>query len=168
MARNMTRQVGSASCESPVPRTHLTVSRSGPHTTHSIWLYLTSPQLAMLLLVAGFLLYICSLASCQDDQLQTTYQDSLATAVAQFTQSVYVHLAKTSDQENFVFSPLSLHSALSMVYFGSELDSATYEELQLALGGFTSQRALKEGRIQLGLELRQTTKQSLCYHLQLF
>eukprot|EP00090_Calanus_glacialis_P037677 TRINITY_DN6512_c0_g1_i2.p1 TRINITY_DN6512_c0_g1~~TRINITY_DN6512_c0_g1_i2.p1 ORF type:complete len:418 (+),score=114.87 TRINITY_DN6512_c0_g1_i2:30-1283(+) len=97
----------------------------------------------MLLVVAGFLLYIVSLASCQDDQLQATYQDSLAAAVAQFTQSIYVHLAKTSDQENFVFSPLSLHSALSLLYLATTDNSPTQDQLGAAMGIINSHDLVK-------------------------
>eukprot|EP00091_Calanus_sinicus_P022937 TRINITY_DN7536_c1_g1_i1.p1 TRINITY_DN7536_c1_g1~~TRINITY_DN7536_c1_g1_i1.p1 ORF type:complete len:149 (-),score=31.33 TRINITY_DN7536_c1_g1_i1:44-490(-) len=97
----------------------------------------------MLLLVSGFLLCICSLASCQDDQLQTTYQDSLAAAVAQFTQSIYVHLAKTSEQENFVLFPLSLHSALSLLYLATTDDSPTQDQLGAAMGIINSQDLVK-------------------------
>jgi len=68
---------------------------------------------------------------------------SLLTAIQDFSQESYLHLSSKFKNENFVFSPLSLHSALSMVYLGSEPDSATYKELQLALGGLTNPQALK-------------------------
>ena len=97
----------------------------------------------MLLQVAGYILYICSLASCQDEKLQATYRDSLVTAVAQFTQSIYVHLEKTSDQENFVFSPLSLHSALSLLYLATTDNSATQDQLGAAMGIINSHDLVK-------------------------
>ena len=60
-----------------------------------------------------------------------------------FTQEVYLQLVSSQQNENFVFSPLSLHSALSMVYLGAEQDSKTYDELQSALGGLTNPNLLK-------------------------
>jgi len=67
----------------------------------------------------------------------------LLTAIQDFSQQAYLHLSSKFKNENFVFSPLSLHSALSMVYLGSEPDSTTYEELGRALGGLRSPQAIK-------------------------
>ena len=74
------------------------------------------------------------LISCANCELQATYRDSLASAVADFTQSIYVHLARTSDKENFVFSPLSLHSALCLLYLATKDNSTTQNELGAAMG----------------------------------
>merc|ERR1719410_2671072 len=71
-------------------------------------------------------------------------ENSLLYAIQDFSQEAYLHLASKFKNENFVFSPLSLHSALSMVYLGSELGSDTYEELGRALGGLRSSQALKQ------------------------
>jgi len=60
-------------------------------------------------------------------------KNSLKEAVADFTQSLYADMAKTSKQENFVFSPLSIHSALSLLYVGSTPGSETEKELADAL-----------------------------------
>merc|ERR1712106_947152 len=77
---------------------------------------------------------LLSLVSCQQEDVRATYQDSLATTVADFTQSIYVHLATTSDKENFVFSPLSLHSALSLLYLATKPNSTTKDQLGAAMG----------------------------------
>ena len=63
--------------------------------------------------------------------------------MAQFTQSIYVHLAKTSDQENFVFSPLSLHSALSLLYLATTDNSPTQDQLGAAMGIINSHDLVK-------------------------
>ena len=60
-----------------------------------------------------------------------------------FTQEVYLQLASSQQNENFVFSPLSLHSTVSSLYFGAEVDTKTYAELQAALGGLTHPDSLK-------------------------
>jgi len=72
------------------------------------------------------------------------HKRGLLNAMQDFTQEVYLQLASSQQNENFVFSPLSLHSALSMVYLGAEQDSKTYDELQSALGGLTNPNLLKE------------------------
>jgi len=71
-------------------------------------------------------------------------KDNLKRAIEDFTQNVYIHLATTLKNENFVFSPLSLHSALSMVYLGSKQDSNTFKELRRSLGILTSPNALRD------------------------
>ena len=43
----------------------------------------------------------------------------LKDGMADFTQSMYLHLAQQPHLTNFVFSPLSLHSSLSMLYLGT-------------------------------------------------
>merc|ERR1712106_1010519 len=89
------------------------------------------------------LVCVVSLAESSAAQAQDTYQDSLSTALAQFTQSIYVHLATTSQQENFVFSPLSLHSALSLLYLATKENSSTQEQLGNAMGIINSEDLIK-------------------------
>jgi len=74
--------------------------------------------------------------------------NNLQIAMAEFTQSIYLHMIE-EEESNFVFSPLSLHSALSMLYLGTTLNSTTQEELQIALGRFTSRPHLKAGYRQI-------------------
>ena len=95
-------------------------------------------------LAAVLLVIIISLSTCDADNLQTTYQESLSSAVAHFTQSIYIHLAKTSNQDNFVFSPLSIHSALSLLYLATKDNSTTREQLGAAMGIINSHDILKQ------------------------
>ena len=44
---------------------------------------------------------------------------TLETAIAIFSQSVYVHMTQNLKSDNFAFSPLCLHSCLSMLYLGT-------------------------------------------------
>ena len=69
--------------------------------------------------------------------------NSLRTVLEDFTQDSYGHLAATFQNENFVFSPLSLHSAITIVYLGTEDNSRSQEELQTALGGLTKQQLIQ-------------------------
>merc|ERR1711892_1320784 len=69
---------------------------------------------------------------------QQTVQESLTYAIADFTESLYADIAKRSFQENFVFSPLSIHSALSLLYAGSTPNSKTQAELSKALKSIAS------------------------------
>ena len=47
--------------------------------------------------------------------------------------------------QNFVFSPLSLHSALAIIYFGTTDGSITQTELWTALGGLLNEDKIKSG-----------------------
>ena len=71
------------------------------------------------------------------------HKEQLLYAIKDFTQEVYLQLASSQQNENFVFSPLSLHSILSSLYFGAEVNTKTYAELQSALGGLTNPNHLK-------------------------
>lgn len=70
-------------------------------------------------------------------------------AIQDFTQEVYLQLASSQQNENFVFSPLSLHSALAMVYLGARPDSTTYKELQSGLGALNNPDQLKVAQVNL-------------------
>lgn len=61
-----------------------------------------------------------------------------------FTQEAYIHLLRVKENQNFVFSPLSFHSALTLVYLGSTENSTTFTELKTALGGLVNTNLLKE------------------------
>eukprot|EP00092_Neocalanus_flemingeri_P004701 GFUD01005066.1.p1 GENE.GFUD01005066.1~~GFUD01005066.1.p1 ORF type:complete len:432 (-),score=124.22 GFUD01005066.1:79-1374(-) len=79
-----------------------------------------------------------------DGNLDNFYHQSLEAAVADFSQSMYVHLARTSGEDNFVFSPLSLHSALTLLYLGTKDQSRTQEELGAAMGIVNNPELLKK------------------------
>ena len=85
-----------------------------------------------------------ALVSAQENPREKINKKNLKRAIEDFTQNVYIQLATNLRNENFVFSPLSLHSALSMVYLGSKVDSNTYEELRKSLGILSSPTSLKE------------------------
>jgi len=80
----------------------------------------------------------------QIQQLIDREQKELSNAMNKFTQSIYLHMAESNDS-NFVFSPLSMHSALSMLYLGTTTNSTTENELQKAMGGITSKLGIKAG-----------------------
>merc|ERR1711868_309073 len=91
----------------------------------------------------SFLALVLAKPKANNDGEQIT-KNGLKRAIEDFTQKFYVHLATTLRNENFVFSPLSLHSALSMVYLGSKTDSKTFIELRNSLGILTAPNVLKE------------------------
>ena len=49
----------------------------------------------------------------------------LTSTIAKFTQSIYLHMAEKNQNGNFVFSPLSMHSALTMLYLGTTANSTS-------------------------------------------
>merc|ERR1711936_207156 len=85
---------------------------------------------------------LCHTARAEDVDLNDV-KESLRFAIEDFTLDTYNHLANTRTDQNFVFSPLSLHSALTMVYFGARDNSTTQAELQKALGGLVSEEVIK-------------------------
>ena len=68
---------------------------------------------------------------------------SLNDGIANFTQSMYLHLSQQPDVSNFVFSPLMLHSSLSMLYLGTTHGSNTSDELAIALGIINNRNLVK-------------------------
>eukprot|EP00091_Calanus_sinicus_P006196 TRINITY_DN1679_c0_g1_i9.p1 TRINITY_DN1679_c0_g1~~TRINITY_DN1679_c0_g1_i9.p1 ORF type:complete len:304 (-),score=60.22 TRINITY_DN1679_c0_g1_i9:110-1021(-) len=81
-----------------------------------------------------------SKAKCEQNPL---CKDSLAAALADFTESLYADIASRTTSDNFVFSPLSIHSALALLYVGSTPNSRTHQELRNALGSIASQNILE-------------------------
>merc|ERR1719427_1363763 len=92
----------------------------------------------MILVLTVCLVCLPSLVLCTQDDLSETYQTSLATSLADFTQAIYVHLATTSSEDNFVFSPPVLHSSLCVLYLAAKQHSPTQTELGAAMGKVTS------------------------------
>jgi len=80
---------------------------------------------------------------------QQKCKDSLTIAVADFTQSLYAEIVTRVKQDNFVFSPLSIHSALTLLYTGSTDNSTTRTELADALGILRSEQLIKRSYTQL-------------------
>ena len=66
----------------------------------------------------------------------------LTSTIAKFTQSIYLHMAEKNQNGNFVFSPLSMHSALTMLYLGTTNNSTSRQELSKAMGGFVAEHGL--------------------------
>jgi serpin B len=80
--------------------------------------------------------------------LDRQYHQALEAALADFSQSLYVELAQSS-AENFVFSPLSLHSALSLLYLGTRDNSTTQQQLGAAMGIVNNPQLLKQSYQQV-------------------
>jgi len=99
--------------------------------------------LTMWLLSLCVLACVSSPCVCEENILHTEYKESLGEAIAGFAQSIYSHLATSSNQDNFVFSPLSLHSALSLLYLATRDNSSTQEQLRVAMGMVNSQQLVK-------------------------
>jgi len=59
----------------------------------------------------------------------------LTDTIAEFAQSIYLHLAEKNKNGNFVFSPLGLHSALTMLYLATTANSTSTQELFSAIRG---------------------------------
>jgi serpin B len=64
-------------------------------------------------------------------------------------QSLYLHMAAQDNSSNFIFSPLSIHSALSMLYLGTSQESETANELANVLGVSGDRASLKRGYREL-------------------
>merc|ERR1711936_495133 len=64
-------------------------------------------------------------------------------SMEKFTQSIYLHAAEKNPNSNFVFSPLSIHSALTMLYLGTSSNSTTETELKNAMGGLARKEVVE-------------------------
>merc|ERR1712088_60981 len=64
-------------------------------------------------------------------------------SMEKFTQSIYLDAAEKNPNSNFVFSPLSIHSALTMLYLGTTTNSTTEDELKNAMGGLASKNSVQ-------------------------
>merc|ERR1712130_428432 len=64
-------------------------------------------------------------------------------SMEKFTQSIYLHAAEKNPNSNFVFSPLSIHSALTMLYLGTTSNSTTETELKNAMGGLARKEVVE-------------------------
>ena len=106
-----------------------------------------------------------SVLTQEESLLLTTYQDSLSTAMATFSHDIYVHLAQTSSQDNFVFSPLSLHSALSLLYLATTDNSTTQDQLGATLGIINNKKLLKVAYKELNMEYKEDSLFLLGYHI---
>jgi len=95
--------------------------------------------LLLLTLLLTLLLHLSN-AAPEDETARQAFKNS----VADLTQKMYISLASQGNQENFVFSPLSLHQALSILYLGATDNSDTDEELNTLLGGLASKPLLQE------------------------
>jgi len=109
-------------------------------------------QISFVILILGINLSFESLSEssideniakiCHEDQVGKFTEERRAldfpSAMAKFTQSIYLSLLESSESPNFIFSPLSIHSAMSMLFLGSTPDSKTHDELQVALGNLNN------------------------------
>jgi serpin B len=66
-------------------------------------------------------------------------------SMEKFTQSIYLDAAEKNPNSNFVFSPLSIHSALTMLYLGTTTNSTTEQELKDAMGMIASKETVQCG-----------------------
>ena len=64
-------------------------------------------------------------------------------SMEKFTQSIYLDAAEKNPNSNFVFSPLSIHSALTMLFLGTTTNSTTERELRDAMGMIASKETVQ-------------------------
>merc|ERR1711872_939909 len=93
-----------------------------------------SPCPTMKLSALFVLACVSSTCVCEEENLHTEYKQSLSLGVAEFTQSIYSHLATSSSNDNFVFS---------LLYLATKDNSTTQEQLGAAMGIVNSQELLK-------------------------
>jgi len=94
----------------------------------------------MILLQFSFLSLL--IIKCCSAEENLNPREALKASIEDLTLKMYSSLASRGNQENFVFSPLSLHQVLSMLYFAATDNSDTEAELQTLLSGLTSKQQL--------------------------
>lgn len=90
----------------------------------------------------GFLLSFLLLKCCSPADIGR--EELLKNSINELSQLMYNGLASERAEDNFVFSPLSLHQALSTLYLGASDNSDTAEELLTLLSGLAAKATLKE------------------------
>ena len=103
------------------------------------------PLLPLLLLLVLQLLPPQSTAQAPSPGQLRVAAKALREGITDFTQSFYLHMAEQRPKANFVFSPLSMHSALATLYLGSKVWSDTFEELADVMGVINNRNSLKLG-----------------------
>ena len=78
-------------------------------------------------------------------QQLNTATNFLEDGLEDFTQAMYLYMVQHTDSPNFVFSPLSIHSSLAMLYLGTTKGSETEDELATAMGVINSSPFIKLG-----------------------
>merc|ERR1712088_364738 len=111
----------------------------------SVW-WFTIPNI-MVLLQLSFLSLLIIKCSSAEENLDAG--EALKGSIEELTLKMYSSLASQGNQENFVFSPLSLHQVLSMLYFAATDNSRTEAELQSLLSGLTSKETLGNYYVKL-------------------
>merc|ERR1719249_600198 len=76
-----------------------------------------------------------------DERFLSHARRQFTQSMEKFTQSIYLDMAEKNPNGNFVFSPLSIHSALTMLYLGTT--TTTEDELRSAMGGHTSKESIQ-------------------------
>merc|ERR1719435_21938 len=111
---------------------------------------------AILSVISVIFVSIASAKPAVEDtsSLDHQYRNTLQSAIADFSQSLYTQLAETSGDENFVFSPLSLHSALSLLYLGTKDNSSTQQQLGAAMGIINNPKLLRQSYQQVAQSYR--------------
>lgn len=82
-------------------------------------------------------------AAPQPEDNKIWWTENIEEAIADLSQRFYHELSRT-EPENFVFSPLSLHSALSLLLLGTSPETETSEEVQKMLGSIINPDFLKK------------------------
>jgi len=122
---------------------------------------LSLPAILSVIFVIVFSIASAKPAIEDTSSLDHQYHNTLQSAIADFSQSLYVQLAETSGDENFVFSPLSLHSALSLLYLGTKDNSSTQQQLGAAMGIINNPQLLRQSYQQVVKSYRE--QQSFLY-----
>merc|ERR1712013_599138 len=110
-------------------------------STHRPVMELSVPAI----LSAIYLTSLVSVASPLGDtpSHDNNYHNTLQSAIADFSQSLYVQLAETSGDENFVFSPLTL------LYLGTRDNSSSQQQLGAAMGIINNPQLLRQSYQQV-------------------
>jgi len=89
-------------------------------------------------------IFICLLLLHPSSSQRDDGRERLEDSINNLSQKMYNTLAAEGTTENFVFSPLSLHEALSILYFGATEGSETQKELIEVLSGLSSKELLED------------------------
>ena len=81
---------------------------------------------------------------CEEDNY--FYANPLSKAINKMTADIYLEILQSNPNRNIVISPLSIHTAMSLIYYGARGDSRDQLRKALGLDNISKEEHLEEVR----------------------
>ena len=99
---------------------------------------------------------------CEEDHY--FYANPLSKAINKMTADLYLEILKSNPNRNIVISPLSIHTAMSLIYYGSSGDSRDQLRKALGLNNFYKEEHQEEVRYIYD-EYKEIDDRNMSFHM---